>query len=63
MLTVPRSIFKSSTRDLSHPTLVVAILRTRLFEGRCRKCMAMTRGLLLPEDIGQGGQRPLQHGF
>ena len=36
MLTVPRSIFKSSTKDLTRPTLEIGIQRTCQFTRQCR---------------------------
>ena len=35
-LTVPRSIFKSSTKDLTRPTLEIGIQRTCQFKRQCR---------------------------
>ena len=63
MLTVPRSLIKSSTKDLTWPSLEIVFWHTYPFRGqRCRG------GVLIHDycysgNSGQGGYHRFQHGF
>ena len=59
MLTVPRPLVKSSTKDLTRPTFVIAIRRTCPFNRQCRQSIMLTRKLLLLSNIGRGEYRRL----
>ena len=47
MLTVPSSLFKSSTKDLTRPTFIIRFHRTCPFKRQCRYFMVLTRRLSL----------------
>ena len=64
MLTVPRFTSKSSTKDLTRPTLVITVLSSRrvLIAGG-RIIRFGSKGLFVPVDAGHGECRRYQQGF
>ena len=63
VLTVPRSLIKSSTKDLTWPSLEIVFRHTYTF--RVQRCqgVVLIRDYCYSGNSGQGGYQPCQHGF
>ena len=63
MLTVPRSLTKSSTKDLTWPSLEIVFRHTYAFKAQRCQGVVLIRDYCYSGNSGQGGYQPCQHGF
>ena len=63
MLTVPRSLIKSSTKDLTWPSLEIVFRHTYTFKVQRCQGVVLIQDYCYSGNSGQGGYHPCQHGF
>ena len=63
MLTVPRSLIKSSTKDLTWPSLEIIFRHTYTFKVQRCQGVVLIQDYCYSGNSGQGGYQPCQHGF
>ena len=63
MLTVPSSTYKSSTKDLTRPSLEIIFRPTYTFKVQCGQGVVLICDYCYSGNSGLGGYHPCQHGF
>jgi hypothetical protein len=63
MLTVPGSLIKSSTKDLTRPSLEIIFRNTYTFKVQRFQGVVLIQDYCYSGNSGLGGYHPCQHGF